>query len=254
MYLENHGIPRSNRMDKTKCLVGNQVKNFWIKNIIEIINAPVNDHRAIGLVERLLQTIKSRLACIKEEKLANNAFHVKYALEIIIHQLRICKQKTTKISPFKAHFGRKPNTLLSVFSTKLSNLTYENIVNHYLDEDTVTPEEILPNKKSINVYRSDIEVESGMTRATREAQGREREHRWRVSLPSIRCMPANSTERTSWSAQTGHENTRQASLKENLRELIRGSCSRLKHFESEPYSLNIKKSLENLSSRYETVT
>ena len=32
-----------------------------------------------------------------------------------------------------------------------------------------------------------------------------------------RLMPANSTERTSCSAQIGHENTRQASLKENLR-------------------------------------
>ena len=44
-----------------------------------------------------------------------------------------------------------------------------------IDEDTVTPEKILPDEKWINGYRSDIEVESGMTRATREAQKRERE-------------------------------------------------------------------------------
>ena len=66
MWIENHGISRSIRLDQAKCLVGNE--------------APVNDHCAIGLVGRLIQTIKSRLACIKEEKLANNAFHVKYAL------------------------------------------------------------------------------------------------------------------------------------------------------------------------------
>ena len=109
------------------------------------------------MLGRLIQTIKSRLACIKEEKLANNGFHVKYALGIIIHQLWICKQKTTKISPFEAHFGRKPNTPLSVISTKpkLSNLSYESIVNH-LDEDTVTPEEILPDEKLINGYRSNM--------------------------------------------------------------------------------------------------
>ena len=59
----------------------------------------------------------------------------------------MCKQKTTKISPFEAHFGRKHKNPLSVISTKpkLSNLTYGSIVNYYLDEDTVMPEEILPD-------------------------------------------------------------------------------------------------------------
>ena len=119
MYIETHGIPRSIRLDQAKCFIGHQVKTFCNKNNIEIIEAPVNDHRAIGLVERLLQTIKNRLACIKEEKLSTHAFHVKHALKIIIHQLRICKQRTTKTSPFEAHFGRKPNTPLSVLQLNL---------------------------------------------------------------------------------------------------------------------------------------
>ena len=165
MYIETHGIPRSIRLDRAKCLVGNQVKTFCNKNNIEVIEAPENDHRAIELVERLIQTIKNRLACIKEEKLSTRAFHVKHALKIIFHQLRICTQRTTKTSPFKAHFGRKPNTPLSVIATKpnLLNLTYKGIINHYLDEDTVMPEEILPDEKWVNGYRSDIEVEIGMT-------------------------------------------------------------------------------------------
>ena len=131
MYIENHGIPRSIRLNKAKCLVGNQVKTFCNKNKIDIIEGPVNDHGAIGLVERLIQTIKNRLACTKEKKSSANAFHVKHALKIIIHQLQICKQRTTKIALFEAQFGRKTNTPLSVTSTtpKLSNLTYENIVN-----------------------------------------------------------------------------------------------------------------------------
>ena len=176
MYIENHGIARSIRLDQAKCLVGNQVKTFCNKNNIDIIEAPVNDNRAIGLVERLIQMIKNRLVCIKEEKLSTNAFHVKQALKIIIHQLRICKQKTTQTSPFEAHFVRKPNTPLSVISTtpKLSNLTYESIVNYYLDVATVMPEEILPEDKWVNGYRSDIEVELGMSRATQEAKTRER--------------------------------------------------------------------------------
>ena len=67
MYIENHGIPRSIRLGQAKCSVGNQVKTFCNKNNIDIIEAPVNDHRAIGLVERRIQTIKNRLACIKEQ-------------------------------------------------------------------------------------------------------------------------------------------------------------------------------------------
>ena len=104
------------------------------------------------------------------------AFHVKHALKLIIHQLRICKQRTTKTSPFEAHLGRKPNTPLSVIATRpnLSNLTYKNIINHFLDEDTVMPEEILPDDKWVNGYRMDIEVEIGMTRVSNEAKDRER--------------------------------------------------------------------------------
>ena len=171
MYIESHGIPRSIRLDQAKCLVGNQVKTLCNKNNLDIIEAPVNDHRAIGLVD-----LPGRLSCIKEEKPSTNAFHVKHALTILLHQLRICKQKTTKISPFEAHFGRKPNTPLSVISTKskLSNLTYESIVNYYLAENTVMPEEIIPDNNWVNGYRSDIEVEIGMIRASQEAKDRER--------------------------------------------------------------------------------
>ena len=55
---------------------------------------------------------------------------------------------------------------------KLSNLTYENIVNYYLD--AVMPEEMLPDDKWGNGYRSDIEVKNGVTRASQEAKNRER--------------------------------------------------------------------------------
>ena len=49
------------------CLVGNQVKTFCNKKNIQIFEAPVNDGCAIGLVEKLIQTIKNRLACVKEK-------------------------------------------------------------------------------------------------------------------------------------------------------------------------------------------
>ena len=132
---------------------GTSSKDFSNENKIEIIEAPVNDYQAIGLVERLLQTIKIRIGFIKEKKSATGSFIIKHALKIIFHQLRKCKRKTTKISPFKAHFGRKPNRSLSLICNKpkLSNLSEKNFINTFLFEDTVTPEAILPNDKWQNV-------------------------------------------------------------------------------------------------------
>ena len=99
--IENDEIPRSVRLNQAKCLIGHQVKTFCNENNIDIIEAPVNDHRAIGLVKRLIQTIKNRLACIREEKSAYNSFKIKHALKKIFDQLLIRKQKTTKTPPSK---------------------------------------------------------------------------------------------------------------------------------------------------------
>ena len=111
MSIENCGIPRCIRLDQAKCFVGHQANFLCNKN--KRINL-FKDHLAIGLVQRVIQTINNRLVCIREEKLVTNSFYIKHARKIIIHQLRICKQKTTKISPFEAHFCRKRNTPLSV--------------------------------------------------------------------------------------------------------------------------------------------
>ena len=74
-----------------------------------------------------MQTIKNRLACIKTAAL--NHFALKASINSIVYQLRICHQKTIKISPFEAHFGRKSNTPLSIITTEPdpSNLTYNSI-------------------------------------------------------------------------------------------------------------------------------
>ena len=53
-----HGVPRNIRLDQAHCLIGYKVKNFCKQHNINIITAPANGHRAIGLVERLIQTIK----------------------------------------------------------------------------------------------------------------------------------------------------------------------------------------------------
>ena len=56
-YVFLHGIPRTIRLDQARCQTGQQVTTFCSQNNIQLIEAPIHDHRAIGLVERLIQTI-----------------------------------------------------------------------------------------------------------------------------------------------------------------------------------------------------
>ena len=102
----------------------------------------------------------------------NNTFTIKEAIRSIVYQLRICKPKTTtNVTPFQAHFGRKPNTPLSNISTipKPSNLSYENILHHYLDADIVPVEDYLDENGWVTGDRSDILIEEAMQKAQVDA-------------------------------------------------------------------------------------
>ena len=119
-YAYTHGIPRTIRLDQATCLVGKQVTDYCNENNINILDAPVGDHRAIGLVERMFQTIKRRLSCMKAEN--KDTFSTSKAIKQIVSDLRLTKQKTTKITLFEAQFGRPANTPLRNISTLPSSL------------------------------------------------------------------------------------------------------------------------------------
>ena len=72
-------------------------------------------------------------------------FATSIAIKQIISDLRLTKQKITKITRFEVHFGRPANMPLKNLSTVLSslNLTNEKIINHYLDADTVPADDFL---------------------------------------------------------------------------------------------------------------
>ena len=108
--------------------------------------ATAKDHRAISL-ERLISTKKPRLTCIKETYKESNSFSIKEAHDTILYQLHICKHKTTGISLFESHFGRRSNTPLinNCLIPKYSDLSYNKILNHYSDEETVIRKELLPD-------------------------------------------------------------------------------------------------------------
>ena len=122
-YLERncklHGIPRSIRCDQAQSFKAKEFDIFCKYKNMKLILAPAGDHRGTGMVERLIQTIKRRLAVLdidpnwSSETLSSR-------LANIIENIRLIPNRTTKITPFEAHFGRKPNTALSNMLTKPS--------------------------------------------------------------------------------------------------------------------------------------
>ena len=175
-YAYTHEIPRTIRLDqKAICLIGKQVTNYCNENNINILDAPVGDHRAIELVERMIQTIKRRLSCMKTEN--KDTFSTSKAIKQIVSDIRQTKQKTTKITSFEAHFGRPANTPLRNISTLPSslNLTYEKIINHYLDGETVSADDLLDEAGWLSIDRNDTEIEKNMCKASLDAGQRYRD-------------------------------------------------------------------------------
>ena len=135
----NHGVPRSVRCDQAQSFRAKKFMLFCKNNKIKLIFAPVDDHRSIGMVERLIRTLKSRLSVMKKD---NRNVPYKLASDVaeLIKTLRITPNATTKITPFEAQFGRKPNTPLSNMATspKSSKLSFENTKIACLDQKILT--------------------------------------------------------------------------------------------------------------------
>ena len=87
------------------------------------------------------------------------------------------KDPTINISPFEAHFGSKANTPLSNITTKpdSKSLTYKNILNKYLDLETVRWDEPITDDNWNNDERSDIEIEVNKNKLGKEAMKRQKE-------------------------------------------------------------------------------
>ena len=109
----------------------------------------MHNHKAIGLIERLIQTIKSRLACFKTA--ARNQFNLKASINSIIFQLLICRQKTINISP---------------------RIWYKRILNKYLDLETVRWEELIFEENWDVEARSDTELENNRDKLSKDAARR----------------------------------------------------------------------------------
>ena len=87
------------------------------------------------MVERLIQTIKRRLAAINVDTNWSNEI-LASKISAIIENIKLIPNTTTKITPFEAHFDRKPNRQTSNIVTRpyKKSLTYNNIKKFYLEK------------------------------------------------------------------------------------------------------------------------
>ena len=115
-YCRLHGIPRSIRCDQAQAVKAKEFELFCKNRNIKLILAPADDHRGTGIVERLIQTMKRRLAVLDVDPYWSTVTLANRVANIIIENNRLIPNSTTKITPFEAHFGRK-------LITEISNIT-----------------------------------------------------------------------------------------------------------------------------------
>ena len=142
-YCRFHGIPRSLCCDQAQAFKAREFKIFCKNKNIKLILAPVGDHRATGMVERLIQTIKRRIAVMEHDPLWSSS-DLATIVAKIIESIRLTPNTITKIKPFEAHFGRPPNTKLSNIITKLSrkNLSCKQLNKFSSDQATLRHPEL----------------------------------------------------------------------------------------------------------------
>ena len=150
-YIDTHGIPESIRIDQFSGFKGKTMKKFCTKNNIEQKFCPVGDHRGCGLVERTIQTIKRRLGVML---LDENVTSKKLALSTIIRDLRWSKQKTTKCSPFEAHFGRLSKTEFKIVRDTFKKIS-DRLDKEHLERSAHTASQL---KRRVDQSRNNVKI------------------------------------------------------------------------------------------------
>ena len=64
-YISNKGLPCRLRCDQAQTFRAKNLQLFCKSNNIKLLFARMDDHRSIGVVKRLMQTLKRRLGVMK---------------------------------------------------------------------------------------------------------------------------------------------------------------------------------------------
>ena len=95
------------------------------------MKSPVRDHRATGMVERTIGSIKNHVLTYLQE---NKNYKFGAMISRALSALRFVPHSKTKLTPFEAYHGREANTALRNLTKKssLKNLNWNNVVNQKL--------------------------------------------------------------------------------------------------------------------------
>ena len=156
-HFVNDGVPRNIRCDQAQGFRAKKFMTYCKSKNIKLIFAPVDDHRSMGMVERLIRTLKTRLSIMKIDK---NISPYKLASNVaeLIKTLCITPHTTTKITPFEVHYWRKPNTPLTNICTT-PKISRENTKLSCLDEKILTKSALTPEA----IWNRDINSEDELS-------------------------------------------------------------------------------------------
>ena len=135
-YIQQHSIPKSIKTDQYSGFKNKLVQPFCKDKNIAQYFCPVGDHRGCGLVERSIQNIKRRLGA---SRFSPDFAKIQDTLRSIVEDIRVTKNFVTVVSPFELHFGRPPNTELSLAAERL--YTRVDLNNQQLELDLITTEQ-----------------------------------------------------------------------------------------------------------------
>ena len=111
-YCTFQGIPRSIRCDQAQAFKSRAIEVYCKDKNIKLIFSPTHDHYASGIVERLIQTLKRRLATMNIDPIWDN-ITITEKLSEIIEPIWLIPNRVTKIPPSGAHFGWPKNREIS---------------------------------------------------------------------------------------------------------------------------------------------
>ena len=119
-------------VDQATGFFSNEIQNFCnYEGGIELIKSPVKDHRATGIVEQTIGSIKNYILTYLQE---NRKYKFGLMISHTLSALRFVPHSKTKLTPFEAYHGREANTAPrnSTKKPSLKNLNWNNVINQKL--------------------------------------------------------------------------------------------------------------------------
>ena len=120
-YISNNKVPRRLKCDQAQTFRTKKFHFFWNSNDIKVLFAPVDDHSAIGVVERMIQTLKRRLAVIRIDK-TNTPYRLASDVAEIIKK-NIADHTTRRHKNFTVWGTHAPKTKHSVIKHRNKQYT-----------------------------------------------------------------------------------------------------------------------------------